>query len=127
MVWKHKLSKEIHMAAGDVYGPIQGFVAFDPEERELPSEAIIRTFSVNSFETGELVRCTLWPEYADLGVRKGDLVIGEGKITRRDGEKNGSKVTYTNISLNRVVVIPGFEPAETEVAEPAPRRRRSSS
>lgn len=111
------------MAAGDVYGPIQGFVAFDVEGKTLPSGVDIRSFKVNSFETGELIGCTLWPEFAELDVQKGDLVIGEGKITTND---SGGK-TYTNISLNRVVVIPGFEPAEAEVAKPASTRRRRSS
>jgi hypothetical protein len=115
------------MAAGDVYSGVQGFVAFDPEERTLPSEAVIRNVAVNSFETGELVRLTLWPEYADLDVQKGDFVVAEGKLTTRSVESDEGTKKYTNISVNRIVAIPAFEPKEAEVAPPTPRRRRNAS
>lgn len=115
------------MAAGDVYATVQGFVAFEPEEREIPSGAIVRNVVVDSLETGELIRLTLWPEYRNLDVEKSDYVVAAGKYTERTVDNDeGGKKTYKNISVNKIVAFPSFAPEPVEVTEPTPRRRRSS-
>lgn len=87
----------------DTYRTVTGFVQFDVNEREANGQDV-RDFVVQQAGgDGVNIRVTVWPEFADVSISKGDFVAASGKLT-----KNTSKgKTYLNLSARDLVVIPG--------------------
>ena len=101
------------MADGDIYGTVAGLVQFDVEPRQLDSGQEVRDLSIRSLASGDPIRITLWPDFADTPVEKGDFVVADGKITvRKVGDKE-----YVNMSARKLVVVKAEEPAEREVVK----------
>lgn len=106
------------------YGSVAGFVQFDVEERELDSGATVRDATVRSIATGDLVRVTLWEDFAEVDVEKGDWLACDGQFTTR--EHKGKE--YVNMSPFQVVSLKSVHSTPPEVAEkPAkkPEKKRT--
>lgn len=107
----------------DQFRTVFGIVAFDPREGEAGGKKV-RNISVrqNGFgPTAVLVQATLWPSHAHVDVKKGDVVILEGKYQQRDGERDGEPVKYHNISVARIKNLGASDAGEkVEVENAAP-------
>lgn len=110
------------MAAKE-YGSVAGFIQFPVESRDLDSGQTVRDATVRSLATGDLVRITLWEDFAEVDVDKGDFLAADGQMTTR--EHNGK--LYVNCSpftvaygLNTVTSSP---PEAKE--KPAPEKKRT--
>ncbi len=88
------------MADDTVYGTVAGIIQFPVEERELESGQTVRDATVRSISSGDLVRFTLWPQWADVELERGDFIVGDGKINQRDYKGT----TYTDLNPYRLFV-----------------------
>lgn len=93
----------------DTYTTIAGMVQFDVEEREV-NGGDVRDVTIRSLSSGDLIRCTVWPEFADTEIERGDFVVIDGKVTEREHK---GKV-YFNVSARRLAVLPQAIAAERE-------------
>lgn len=103
----------------DVYVTAIGFVQFDPVEREANgkpiTEATIKTPGGGD-TGGKYVRVTIWPEHELESIKKGDLVVVDGKFTTNTYQDNqGVTKTALQISANSLVVIPAVPRKGREV------------
>jgi hypothetical protein len=81
---------------------VTGFVQFDPNERDANGQEVRDIVVQQAGGEGVNIRVTVWPEFADTELSKGDFVAVSGKLT-----KNVSKgKTYLNLSARDLVVIP---------------------
>lgn len=98
------------------YNTVAGFVQFDVEERTAGDQEV-RDFLVQAIGSGgSNVRVTVWPEYVDVDIQKGDFVAVQGKFTTET--VNGK--TYHNISANKLKVWKEDDPTHPA---PAPKKR----
>jgi hypothetical protein len=102
------------------YGSVEGFIQFEVEERELEGDRVVRDATVRSIATGDLVRITLWPDFEDVDVEKGDWLAADGQFTSR--EHKGK--TYVNMSPFTVVALKSVKSSPPEAKEkPAPKKK----
>jgi hypothetical protein len=85
--------------ASSNYRTILGIVQFDVKDGEAAGKPV-RNIRVNGVDRLPY-SATLWPSHKDFPVSKNDVVVLEGKYTTSDGEKDGEKVTYHNLSVIR--------------------------
>lgn len=100
------------------YKAFAGFIQFDPNERETPSEQKLRDVVIQPIGYGAKeipsVRVTIWPEFGAVNLSKGDFIAVQGKFTTA----NVKGKTYFNLSASQLVVIAASEKAEAEVENP---------
>lgn len=84
------------------YATVAGFVQFDVDEREAAGQTV-RDVTVRTLGSdGKLVKITLWPEFEDTVVEKGDFVAADGEFqTREVGDK-----VYLNLNAKKLAVTP---------------------
>lgn len=100
----------------DMYRSVAGFVQFDVDEAEVNNQTIRRVTVQAVGSEGALVTITLWPEFEDVEVEKGDFVAASGKFEARPGKtKAGEEREFLNLSAYDLVVTPGIERKEREV------------
>jgi hypothetical protein len=58
------------------------------------------------------VSATLWPTHAHVKVEKNDVVVLEGSYKSTEKDKDGEKVTYHNVSVQRIAVIGKADPGK---------------
>lgn len=85
------------------YRTIVGFVQFDVEERKV-SNATVRDVTVRAAGSeGPLVSVTVWPEYADHEIQRGDFVAIDGDLQVRVGQtSSGEKREFLNLSASKI-------------------------
>lgn len=97
----------------DQYTTVAGTIQWDVEPREVNGKPI-REFSIRSLVSGQLVKVTLWDQFANSKVNKGDFVVVDGKVTQNEGQdKAGNRVVYNNLSATGLVVIEAEEKIDT--------------
>lgn len=91
-----------------------GFVQFDPEEREVNGQTV-RDVTIRSLGSeGAYIRITVWQEWENLEIEKGDLVFVDGPFEAREGQtKDGEKRVYLNMSGKSLKVFKPDQPTET--------------
>lgn len=101
-----------------VYAVFAGRIQFDVEEKEVKGQTV-RDFTIKDVTNQRRIRCTLWPDYADLAVNRGDFVLVEGQPSKYETEKDGNPVTYYNLSVSSIAVVPAAprKPRETVNAD----------
>ena len=106
------------------YGSVAGFIQFEVEERSLESGATVRDATVRSIATGDLVRITLWPDFDEVDVEKGDWLAADGQFNTRKSEKTGK--TYVNMNPFTVVFQKSVRSTPPEPKEkPAAEKKRT--
>lgn len=84
--------------ADSQYATAVGFVQFDVTEREANGQTV-RDATIRTPGTdGSLIRITLWPDFDEAAVEKGDFLAVDGKIEVR--EVDGK--TYINMNANKL-------------------------
>ena len=102
------------MSDGAVYASVLGFVQFDVRDREVNGQEV-REATVQSCDSQKLVSVTLWPQWADVTVAKGDLVAANGRLTKNQGtNKAGEPITYRNLSAKYFHNLGQLTPIQTE-------------
>jgi single-stranded DNA-binding protein len=100
------------------YVSANGFIQFDPIEREANGQDII-DFTIKTPGTdGILIRVTVWPELqtdAVVAAKKGDFLAVDGKLTIGEYTKDGESRKSVQISSNQIAVLLGEQKAEREV------------
>jgi hypothetical protein len=91
-----------------LYRTVSGFVQFDVNERDVNGRTVRDFLVQQTGSEGKNIRVTLWPEFADVAIEKGDLVFATGKFTT----PNIKGKTYLNLSANRIAVVPGLGPSD---------------
>jgi len=82
------------------YATAVGFVQFDVTEREA-NGTDVRDVTIRTPGTeGQLIRVTLWPEFAEAEVEKGDFLAVDGKLEVREVDDK----TFINLSANKLYV-----------------------
>lgn len=80
------------------YATAVGFVQFDVTEREANGQTV-RDATIRTPGTdGSLIRITLWPDFDEAGVEKGDFIAVDGSVEVR--EVDGK--TYVNMNPNKL-------------------------
>lgn len=103
------------------YRTFIGVVQFDVVGREAAGKDVrnVTIRAVGMKEQAQLVSITLWPEHEHVKVKKGDVVIVDGKFQvnkGKDGE--GNPKTYFNVSANSIAVLGAVDyGAEVERAD----------
>lgn len=112
--------------ADTVYASADGFVQFDPRTREVNNQTV-RDVTIKSTGAQKLIGITLWPEWDDVEINKGDFVAVDGSYTVRtvQGDDGGTK-EYHNISAGSLAVLPGLKKRESEVVRPAANKSKPS-
>lgn len=101
------------MSDGKQYATVLGTVQWDVEPKVV-NEKNIREFSIRSIVSQQLVRVTLWDQFANVQVKKGDAVIVDGEVKQNAGtDKQGNSVTYHNLTATNIAVIPAGEKIDT--------------
>lgn len=96
------------------YVGAQGFVQFDVNERDVNGQTV-RDVVVKNAGKPINIRITLWPEFEDVDVQKGDFVAVEGKFTRNTYQaQDGTNKESLQISASSLYV-----------GKPAVRKERS--
>ena len=87
------------------YIGIAGFIQFDVKERDVGERKVrdIVVRPVNSM-TGQNFYVTLWPDFKDVALEKGDFVAIEGKYSKVDKDTEDGPRTYHNLSCQRITV-----------------------
>ena len=90
------------------FATVAGIVQFEVETREANGKEL-REATIRAIGSGKMVRITLWDQFEDLEVEKGDFIVadGEAKQNTKDGK------TYNNLNAYRVYVAKPFQPKET--------------
>lgn len=83
------------------YMGVSGFIQFDPKEREV-GERTVRDIVVRptNSSSGQNFYVTLWPDFKDVELEKGEFVAIEGKYSATTKEDK----TYHNLSCQRIAV-----------------------
>jgi hypothetical protein len=102
--------------SGDFRG-ISGFIQFDPQEREAAGKPV-RDISIRLSNTvDKKIRVTLWPDFKDVPIKKGDFVAVEGRYTEVTKDVEDGPVTYKNLSAQLLFhegkTYKGSKPATT--------------
>ena len=88
------------------YLTIVGFIQFDPEERKLDSGPTVRDIMVRPAGSTHLVKCTVWPGFADVELERGTGVLLEGKANVNEVQgQDGQKRIYRNLSVSNLAVL----------------------
>lgn len=101
------------MASDVEYRTVAGFVQFDPETAEVNNQELRRLVVQATGSEGSNVTVSLWPEWADVEVNKGDFIVANGKFEAREGKDK----VFLNLTAYRLVVIPGAEKGEVGTTE----------
>ena len=84
--------------ADSQYATAIGFVQFDVTEREANGQTVRDATLRTPGTEGSLIRVTLWPDFDEANVQKGDFIAVDGKIEVR--EVDGK--TYINMNANKL-------------------------
>lgn len=108
------------LKTGDIC-QMEGFVQFDPQEREAGSQTVLNVTIRN--KANDLVSLTFWPGTKEdprvKAIAVGDYVTARGKYSERTVQKaDGTQQTYKGVSIFQAAISPG-------VAE-APRHKAAS-
>ena len=96
------------------YKTVTGFVQFDVETAEVNNQEIRRVTVQAAGSEGPLVTVTVWPEFDNIEINKGDFLAANGTFEAREGK--GGKV-FLNLSASRLVVLPGADKSEAGVVK----------
>lgn len=99
------------------YKAFLGFIQFDPNERETPSKQTLRDVVIQPIGYSKdvpSVRVTIWPEFGDVILSKGDLIAAQGKYTVATVKGK----TYHNLSASQLAVVSAAAKADVEVENP---------
>lgn len=110
------------MAEGKAeYRGVAGFIQFEPNDREAAGKQVrditIRPVSVLGAKglTDGKVRATVWPDFADVTLLKGDAVFVEGRYTKNTVDGDNGPVTYHNISVTSLARLEGVSSSKPDV------------
>lgn len=101
--------------ADSQYVSANGFVQFDPVEREANGQNIVDYTIKTPGTDGVLVRVTVWPELQGDKIEKGDFLAVDGKLTIGSYVKDGESRQSIQISATQLAVLKGRKRAEREV------------
>lgn len=87
------------------YISVVGFIQFDPKEREV-GERKVRDIVVRPANSMNPINfnITLWPDFKDVALDKGEFVGIEGKYSKTETTVDGEPRTYHNLSCQRISV-----------------------
>lgn len=96
------------------YTDAAGIIQFPVADKDVNGKKI-REAVINSLKSGAQIRCTIWDNFASTPLKQGDFIVVNGKATQNKGTKaDGTEVTYNNLSVSKLIVVPGIEPTETD-------------
>lgn len=109
------------------YASAEGFVQFEPVEREANSQTVMDYTIKTPGTDGVLIRVTVWPELQGADIQKGDWIAVDGKLnigsfTGRDGETRQS----IQISATALAVVKAVPRAERQVVNKGSSKKASS-
>lgn len=93
------------------YRTVAGFVQFDVETTEANNQQIRRIVVQSTGSEGSNVTVTLWPEWDDVEVNRGDFVVANGKFEVRPSNKDDR--VFLNMTAARLIVLPSAEKQDT--------------
>lgn len=92
------------------YVTVAGFVQFDPKERDLDDGRQVRDVVIRAIGSQEQIRITLWDQFEEVEIDKGDFIVADGSVTTR--EVDGT--VYYNVSASRIYLGSPVEAKERE-------------
>lgn len=108
------------MADGDVYASVVGVVQFDPRENAQQDGRTFRDVTVRG-SGGINVQVSMFDNYPDLEIHRGDLVFAHGKYTSKSTQDGaGAPVTYHTISAYSMGVVAQEPRVDTRQGASAP-------
>lgn len=97
------------------YATVAGFIQFDVNERDVNGQEV-RDVTVRAIGTQKLVKVTVWSDFSDVPLAKGDFIVADGKFSTNEGQaKDGTPITYLNLSASNLLRLEPAERAEREV------------
>ena len=89
------------------YMTIAGIVQFPPRERQAGGKQV-RDVLIRAIGDNKNYSITVWPENGNIPINKGDFLVADGKYSSSVGQnKEGSQVTYHNLSSNTIFRLDG--------------------
>ena len=96
-----------------VYATVAGFIQFDPREKDFNNQKL-REVIVQAAGSQKQVRVTVWPDFADVPLEKGDFIVAQGKAeTRQHQGDDGITKVYNNLSASQLLRLPAAERKDT--------------
>lgn len=92
------------MAEGGKWIGVAGFVQFDVKDREIGDRKVRDLVIRQVGSAGTNINVTLWPDFKDVKVKKGDFVALEGKYSKSTVDGQDGPKTYHNVSCQRILV-----------------------
>lgn len=118
--YKYKYAKEIQTNMAE-YVSANGFVQFDPVEREANGQTVVDYTIKTPGMDGVLIRVTVWPELQGTSIDKGDFIAVDGKLNIGSfTDRNGNSRQSVQISATALAVLPGVQKGEREVVNSGP-------
>lgn len=101
-IYKHKI-KEFRLSDKE-FATAVGFVQFDVKTREANNQEV-RDVVIKTPGKGQYIRITVWPEFDDVDIEKGDFIAVDGVFTSSVyQDKEGAKRTSLQISARTLFV-----------------------
>lgn len=98
------------------YVTAEGFIQFDPQERDANGQTVVDATIKTPGTEGILVRVTIWPELQSVELKRGDWIAVDGKLQIGSfTDKAGAARQSVQISATALAVVPGVPRAEREV------------
>lgn len=99
------------------YAVAGGIIQFEVNEKEAAGQAI-REATIKAFGSQALIKVTLWPEFANVQIKKGDTIFVDGKYETSLGQAaDGSERQYISISATQISVVPAAEKLPRDVVK----------
>lgn len=100
------------------YITIAGIVQFDPRTRQAGDKEV-RDVLIRAIGDNKNYSITIWPEKANIPIKKGDFLVADGKYSSSVGQnKAGEQVTYHNLSATTIFRMGGEGEAAPKAAAP---------
>ena len=77
-------------------------VQFDPEERDVQDQKV-RSVTVRDTASQAKINATVWANFKDVEIEKGDVLVIEGKGSQTTKETDEGTKTYNNFSVNGIL------------------------
>jgi len=113
----YRTYKEMKMSEKKKWQAVAGPIAFLNDGNAGGTK--VRRATINTIG-GNRVQCTFWPQYDNVELELGSWIFVEGPISTYETEdKDGNPVTYVNLSVQRLAVLPLTQPG------PDPKGKKS--
>jgi len=101
------------------YASAEGFVQFEPTERDANEQQVVDYTIKTPGTDGILIRVTVWPELQGAEIEKGDWIAVDGKLNIGSfTDRSGNPRQSVQISATSLAVVKAVPRKDRQVVNP---------